>query len=99
MLLRQRALADAVDSDGSVWELYPDALSITYEHGNDLVVWRVELGTSAATRETIVGYADGERANELVLAWAEAGDWAAAGQFAISRIVEAMTSGGNGDDQ
>ncbi len=90
MVVSKRA-RQALDAAGSVWETYPEAESITYDYGNALVVWTVELGDSTATRQTVVGYNDGSSEYELTLQWADAGVWAGASQFALRRIVAGMT--------
>jgi hypothetical protein len=98
MALTQRPRRVLMDSS-SVWDAYPDALAISYAYGPGIVVWRFELGMTTATRRTVVGYDDGRATYELTLDWSDAGKWAGAGQFALTRIVNAMTASEDGKDQ
>jgi hypothetical protein len=86
-----KRVLQALDATGSVWETYPEAQAISYDYGNGLVVWTVEVGDSTATRRTVLGYSDGHSEYELTLQWADAGVWAGASQIALKRIVAGMT--------
>lgn len=90
MSLRKRSERIVYDPASGVWDSYPEAQSITYDYGDDIVIWTVETGTTTATRQTLVGFNDGQVTYELTLHWAHADIWAGASQFALTRIVNGM---------
>jgi hypothetical protein len=90
MMVSKRATPAWTPANG-VWDAYPGAQSIVYEYGSNLVVWTVELGDSAATRQTVIGYSDGVSEYELKLTWADAGVWVGAARLALSGVIAGLT--------
>jgi hypothetical protein len=83
-----RVIFDA--SRGGVVDAFPDGRAIAYEYGKDLVVWLLEKGRTAETRQTLLGYDDGTATYELTLDWLDAGIWAGASRLMIDTIASQM---------